>query len=437
MAFPGKGKMAELKAGFGLDEITPLVGTPMSGYFKARYVSGVNDPLLVRALALSDGTTDVILLTYDLLSMENNDVAAIREAVSKVTGVDPDNIWTFCTHTHTGPSMAATFGTPRADDYAAEIPAKSVRAAKTAWLDIAPAEVKLVSREVPGVAFERRFKMKDGTVRTNPGVGNPDIVEPMREISTPLTMLAFERDPTRLDIVLAHYPVHADMTSGTIASADYAGRLCNDLTHELPGHPEALFIRGPAGDINHVDVNGTERQGGIEFVHGVAQILTKAALAMWDDRADVTGALTTTKAKYTLERRAVTEEEARMARNRSMRPNGTDSDLSDDELWAREVVLLSQMDMELERESAVLTIGDVALAAVPGELFSELGEQIVAGSPHSFTFVSDCANGKQGYLPAIQNYDQQGYEERPARSSPHAPGSGEKVVEETIKLFKR
>ena len=225
--------MASLQAGFGLVEITPLVGAPLSGQIHVRYASGVNDPLFARAVALSDGDTSLMLVSCDLSKIGDEDVAAIRSAVAARIGIPPESIWVFTTHTHTGPAVIASFGTPKSDEYAAALPQLIVRAADTAWHDLAPASASYVQTSVDGLAFERRYRMKDGTVCTNPGIGNPDIVEPYRAIRTPLTLLGFERDATRLPIVVASFPCHADVVGGTDVSADYPGRTFNNQTHPL------------------------------------------------------------------------------------------------------------------------------------------------------------------------------------------------------------
>lgn len=427
--------MSLLQAGFGLVEISPLVGTPLAGYLRARYATRVHDPLFARALALSDGSTSVLLLSCDLLALAHEEVAAIRREISQCLPVLPDHIFLLATHIHTGPATVSAFETPKAEEYADALPGKVLRAAETAWYDLALANAMVVRREVPGVGFERRYRMKDGTTRTNPGVGNPDIVEPYRKIRTPLSLLGFERDATRLPIVLAIYPCHADVVGGTEVSADFPGRTCNDLTHRLPGHPEVLFARGPAGDINHIDVSNPQPQSGYDHAKRMAKLLADAAVEMWPDRAEVSGALAVRSEVISLPRRPVEQEALRAART-GLTHAQPDGGLSEENLWARELVMLSEMPEELPVEIAAILVGDLAFVALPGEPFSALGEEIERRSLFRHTLVADCAGGGFGYLPPEECYGQHGYEERPARSSPFAPGSGEKFVEAAVALLK-
>ena len=46
---------SKLTAGYARLDVTPPLGTPIGGYFKARYNKGVLDPIYVRAAAFGEG----------------------------------------------------------------------------------------------------------------------------------------------------------------------------------------------------------------------------------------------------------------------------------------------------------------------------------------------------------------------------------------------
>ena len=54
---------------------------------------------------------------------------------------------------------------------------------------------------------------------------------------------------------------------------------------------------------------------------------------------------------------------------------------------------------------AVYSIGEVAFAAVPYEMFGPNGSAVKEGSPYSMTFVSTCTNGAGLYIPADYDFD--------------------------------
>jgi len=431
--------VSTLHAGFGLIEITPLVGTPLVGQIRARYASGVHDPLYARVLALRDGdvANSALLIALDVCKVSDADVKAIRAALRNRIPVPSERVWLFATHTHTGPSLTPSFETPHADEYAEWLPGVAAQAAETAWHDLAPARVNVAQPDVGDVGFIRRFQMRDGTVRTNPGVGNPDIVEQVRTPQTRLTVVEFERDATRLPIVLASFPCHADVVGGTEVSADYPGRVCNDLTHRIPSHPETLFCLGACGDINHVNVRDAERRGGWKHACRMAETLGEAALAAWDDRAETSGALDVRRTTLTVHRRTVDDKELAEAKDVLARESGREDKLPLEALWARELVLLADKPERIELEIGALIIGDLAVVCLPGEPFSALSERIVEESPFPNTVAVELFNnGGAGYLPTRDAYDNDGYEERPARSSPFAPGAGEAVADAALALLR-
>lgn len=148
-----------LNVGAAKTEITPDPGIPMAGY-RARVgtAEGVHDPLFARALALDDGERGLILVSLDVLSVDEELVGAVRrEAVSHLRGLterDADVI-VCATHTHAGP--AGIFS--GLEDYDCELAGRIVResakAAVTAWESRRPGRLGLGGCEIQGVACNR------------------------------------------------------------------------------------------------------------------------------------------------------------------------------------------------------------------------------------------------------------------------------------------
>ena len=77
-----------LKAGFARLDITPPLGTFLSGSYNARYAKGVLDPLELNAIAFSDGETTDLLITADLIGVDRVTCNSLREEISSATGVN-------------------------------------------------------------------------------------------------------------------------------------------------------------------------------------------------------------------------------------------------------------------------------------------------------------------------------------------------------------
>ena len=76
--------------------------------------------------------------------------------------------------------------------------------------------------------------------------------------------------------------------------------------------------------------------------------------------------------------------------------------------------------------------GDVGFVGLGGEVLTEIGMAIKAGSPCRHTFVVTHCNGAAGYLAPKEAHIQEGYE---VRTSPFAPQAAEIVVRESIRLL--
>ena len=188
------------KVGFARADITPPLGVPMAGYTFLRKASAVRDPLELNALAVSDGTRTALLLVADLLDLQDNALALVlRRRIAEAAGVPAEAVYFHCTHTHLSPAFGK--GDPNCETsfdgdpaYCEDLIAKACAAAKAAVGDLAPATIAVGRAEAKRISFIRRFRMKDGSIRTNPGVNNPDIKEPIGQVDETVQVIRFKRE---------------------------------------------------------------------------------------------------------------------------------------------------------------------------------------------------------------------------------------------------
>ena len=57
-----------------------------------------------------------------------------------------------------------------------------------------------------------------------------------------------------------------------------------------------------------------------------------------------------------------------------------------------------------------IRVGNLAIAAIPCEVFSETGLEIKSKSPFETTFTIELANGHYGYMPTPEQHELGGYE---------------------------
>jgi hypothetical protein len=83
----------------------------------------------------------------------------------------------------------------------------------------------------------------------------------------------------------------------------------------------------------------------------------------------------------------------------------------------------------------VMRIGDVAIAGVPAEYFTQLGLDIKNRSPFRHTIVAELANDWIGYLPNLEGHKLGGYQVWTGHHSYAEPGTGERIADEITAML--
>ena len=414
-----------LKAGFGRAEITPQTGAELVGYHSKRFVTGVLDPLYVRALIVEEQTPKLVLLVLDLMAVERAQTEAIRAHLSQSLGLAGGSVVVTCTHTHTGPPVFDFFESEAVPGYVENtlLPAAE-RACREAIEQAGPFELRFGRAREHGLAFCRRFVMKDGRVMTNPPKGSPGISRPESEIDHDVQVLAFERDG-ELAGLLVDANNHCDTIGGSEISADWPGWMARFLGERLGRDMPVLLLNGPAGNINHFDPNNPERQAsyveaerlGRGYGGFVLEALNKAEAIPADT---VTAESETFQVPY---RRVPPEEIERARKTAPHKPDTSGRPITSEDLakghpywdWviAREIVAFNDKYRGQVSERVELCgfrIGECAFVGLPGEPFSEIGMAVKRRSPFDRTCVFGLCGDMAGYVPMPEHFGKGGYE---------------------------
>ena len=247
--------MNNLFVGFSRVDITAPLGVNISGYYQIRLADGVLDPQEINALALASGEKRVLMLSVDNCGMKGDLTDRYRAYINEVTGVPADAIFVHSTHTHTGASLYGKAENPLNEEYQDFVCKKLGEAAEKALADLKPAKMGYGEGQAPNVAFVRRFRMKDGSIRTNPGVNNPDIVAPIGEVDERVHVIRFDQEGGK-SLVLVNFGNHPDMVGGCKLSSDWPGFLRRTVETILDD-ARCIFFNGAQGDVNHVNVHPT------------------------------------------------------------------------------------------------------------------------------------------------------------------------------------
>lgn len=439
---------AEPRVGAASATITPKVGTPMAGYYYERKAEGVHDDLFAKAIVLEQGETRAALVSLDLISTSLGMVEDARAEIERITKIPGRNVMISATHAHTGPvltargSRDAEFGgkNPLVREYNAELPKRIAEAVRQAEAKLTEARILAARGAETGIAFNRRFHMKDGTVGWNPGKLNPKIHKPAGPIDPDVDIVYFEstaKDRAPIATYVNH-AVHLDNIGGAFFSADMPSVVARLLGQVKGPGMVTCYTSGCCGDINHINVNWAEPQGGFSNPERMGIILAGAVLKTWPDLKPVApGPLGVKSTTVPLPLAKLSPGDVPKAKEivERHRAGGKNAPSFLEAVWGYRV-----LDTEARRgepiavEVQVIALGtDVAWVSLPGEIFVELGLAIKQDSPFKETIIAELANGAIGYVPTRRAFTQGNYEVVSARG---AEGSGELLVDAAVKLLK-
>jgi neutral ceramidase len=438
---------ADVRIGVAITEITPPMGIAMAGYYHERGADGVLDPIYSKALVIESGSERAALVVLDLIGIERGITDHARATIEKDTGIKPDAIMISATHAHTGPVLAHP-DEPGSDlsgakhlvaDYSKALPAKIAECVRLANERLQPAQLEVARGRCEGLAFNRRYFMRDGSVGWNPGKLNPDISMSAGPSDPEVGLLYVEKlgaaGPTDSLATYVNFAMHPDTCGGSKISADWPGALGRVLAGYHGTNHVTLVANGTCGNLNHVDTSWRWPQTTAIEQHRIATILGAAVFQAYKNLSPISAGRL--RAKSELVELALPEvapaqiEEAK--RTLAATPDDRGGNFMRLVRAQRTLDVASRRGKPHRVEVQAIALGqDLAWVGLPGEVFVELGLAIKKRSPFSHTFVVELANEDVGYVPDRRSYAEGNYEPESARC---AAGSGEKLVEAAAKLL--
>ncbi|MCI0418805.1 MAG: hypothetical protein L0387_06165 [Acidobacteria bacterium] len=442
----------QFRAGAATSNITPWLGISSNGGMQDRVPQHVHDELHARALVLDDGQTRLALVTVDSCMVPRQIFDTARKLVHQHTGLPIENMLMSATHTHTAGTAAPVFQSEADPEYQLFLTRKIADAVRIALYNMEPARVGWGVGQVPQHVFNRRWKMKPGTippnpfggidqVKMNPAAGSPDLVEPAGPTDPDLTVISVRALDGRPIALLANYSLH--YVGAGHFSADYFGVFADRIQQLLGADRQdppfvGMLSNGTSGNINNIDFR-QQRPADPPFskMKAVANDVAAEALRVssnigYQDWVP----LAVRQTEIDLNVRRPTAEERDRARQIMAKAQGP-AMRTLEEIYARETVLISEYPSKVPVILQALRIGDLGIAAIPGEVFVEIGLEIKKKSPFAATFTTSLANGYNGYLPTPEHHRLGGYETWRARSSYLEIDSSPRIVEQLIELLQQ
>lgn len=429
-----------------------------------------SNPPLVKALVLSRGETNAVIITLDAVavaeigSIRDPYLAEVRTALTESFGIGPESVLVNASHCH---ALVA-------DDIAE----RTIEAVKLAWESRVPVKAGAGVGHEDSIMENRRLKMKSGAeidVRHAYALPPDDEVAAVGPIDPRIGLLRFDRidngEPLAVIYQFACHPIQGVPGGGN--TADLTGFASQVIEANLGnGSATALFLQGCGGDINPVlykSVNlprDGEMHGnklGLSALAGLRQIETNAdvPLAITSEtltlpRADLAPRITEMEkeidglvdslkgtklnfetflplyVKYHLNGDFPSESSHRYLQDELLKKEDWKTLDANNEAamdgYLRNIRVMEDLTRRqinlalLERHQAAnvkagktveaevvsLRIGEFRLVTFPAELTVEVGLGIREKSPHPLTFVSGYTNGYLYYAPTVAQMKNRG-----------------------------
>ena len=436
--------MNKLHVGYACCNMPSPMGLAMSGYYQPRFAEGELDPLQIVALALQAGEDLAVIITVDACHIKKEDYPGLCSKVAAENGLKTEQVFLHCTHTHTGPFLQSVHEQPEVCAYFPVFCGCVSRVAGDAIADLQPARLGWRVGKAEQVAFVRRFRMKDGGCRTNPGVGNPDILHPIGDVDERVGVLRFDRPQD--SVILANFGNHPDTVGGCRISGDWPSLTRHTVEAAIP-NSRCIFLNGAQGDVNHVNVqaSGGDLNGmfhdfddvhrGYAHAQHIANVVTAAVLQVYEKvhYAEV-DSLRCRQQTLTVPSHMPQPEQLPLAREyHRLHEAGRDAEIPFAGMELTTVVAEAERMLKLENGPETfdlllsgIALGEIALIGLPGEPFTEIGRRLKENDRFALVLPCCITNGNEGYFPTAQAYEEGGYE---ARSSIYSAGIAERIVE--------
>ena len=424
------------KAGAATNNITPPLGGGIVGNFGTPPEAvHVNDELHNRCLVLDDGENRLVFVVVDNISIRRNVLDEAKRIIEEETSIPTSNILISAIHTHSSVS-ASGVGAKRSayideckdfDEYQQFLIRRIADVVRIAINNLEPAKIGWGVGSVPEHVFVRRWILKEPAinpygeydkVQFNPGRANRNKLCPESEPDPEVSFISVRSKDERPIALLANYSLHyVGGVPRDHISADYFAVFADRIQELLNAdrqHPPFVGImsNGTSGNVNNINYAAeAERHAPYEKIRIVADDVAREVLRVeggikyseWVPLDAFSDELTLKVRKP--DKKLIERSKAVLNRSDDVEPIHRL-----EKSFATRILRLLEWPDEVSVVIQTFSIGDLAVAAIPFEVFSDTGMELKAKSPFETTFTIELANGSYGYLPIPECYERGGYE---------------------------
>ncbi|MBE6768233.1 MAG: hypothetical protein E7549_04900 [Ruminococcaceae bacterium] len=397
--------MTQLQLGIGREIITPAVGGALYGYRPDLFSTAVNDDLTATAFLFRQGDTTALMVSLTVCELQTAFAARICAKIETLYGIPAAHCLLCATHTHSAPNVAGTVGWGDIDVAYSEnvfVPA-ILRAVKTALDTLQPVKTAVAVGD-SRVGVNRRELTTDNTVALGQN--------PWGCLDTKMTVLSFCDAAGTVVANMIHYGAHGTAAgANTEITRDWSGIMTDAVEAQSGG--VTAFFNGTMGDVGPRISNG-KTVGDLRYVRELGEIAARDALAVYRTLGEYTDMPLKVSSKVLSvpqkKRMARTEAETLLTQCAN---NGIGSDEMirvhcEEVLRSYETGYTDTDTFPLKQ--TVIVLGNIAFAAFPFEIFSEIGLRCDRAVEDLSVRVLSNVNGFEGYFVTEDALCRGGYE---------------------------
>lgn len=450
-----KSAYCEFYAGAYAIDISPeTLPAIQNGGFLEQQQKQILDRLQARCFVFKSADEVVAIAIVDSCMIPRAICDRAKILVKKQTGIPVNRILIASTHTHTAPSvMNLCLGTNSDPNYERFLPPKLAEGIAKAYANREPARVGVTVVDAPHHTHCRRWlrdpekyasdPFGENTVRAmmHPGYQNADYIGPAGPVDSGLSLFSIQSAEGKRPIgLIANYSMHYFGTRGGF-SADYYGKFSRLMEERIAASNSAkppfvaAMSQGTSGDLQWMDYGKPRKKDyNIDkYSHELAEIAFDAYKKIQYESGEPKLAMA--EVELELNRRLPSQERIRWANDLNTK-RGERRPKSRPEVYAEQVAWFVTHPRE-EIILQVVRVGDLAITAIPNEVYGITGLKLKAQSPFEVTFNMGLANGAAGYIPPIEQHFLGGYTTWPARTAGLEMQAEPQIVENLLKLMEQ
>ncbi|MEZ6136278.1 MAG: neutral/alkaline non-lysosomal ceramidase N-terminal domain-containing protein [Pirellulaceae bacterium] len=448
------GQPPVFQAGAATTNITPPLGEMIVGGWTPLPADEVHDELHAKCIVLDDGQDKVAMVICDNVGIPREVFDRAKRLIEEKTGIPSSHQLMAATHTHSATTARgnnAMVADNELTAYQVFLSDRIVDAVRIANKRLIPAEIGWGSVDESSQLFNRRWFVTEEEQRRNPfgGVdqvrmnpGNSTLIRQAGPVDPEVSILSLRAKDGQPIAVLANYSLHyVGGVPNRVVSADYFAVFANYLGELMQTNAQyppfvGIMSNGTSGDVNNINFRDRgPRKEPFEKMREVGELLARRvddALNSIEHQSWVD--IAAASSELQLEVRKPDAKLLSYMQTVVQRGDQEEPYHPHEKTYAARLQTLAESPDQVDVPLQVIKIGKLGIAAIPFEVFTEIGLEIKDRCPWDDAFTIELANGSYGYLPTPAQHALGGYETWLGTNKVEIEAST-KIVERLMQMF--